>query len=110
MADEPGRRSILEIGEGSGPEATLVLSGELDPATAPELDTRIRDLVADDSVTGVVLDLAGVSFLDSSGVRVLVAGAEALRARSATFTLRRPSDNIRRVLEVTGLTQLIVVD
>jgi anti-anti-sigma factor len=61
-------------------------------------------------VTSVVIDLSQISFLDSSGLRVLVAGNEALRARSADLVLRGPSANVRRILEVTGLTDLITIE
>lgn len=110
MPDEAGRRSLLEILALPGPQTTLALSGELDPATAPELEARIAELATDPAVTSVVIDLAGVTFLDSSGLRVLVAGRESLRIRSAGLILRDPSRNIRRVLEVSGLTELITVE
>lgn len=110
MPEEPARRSLLEIVALPGPQTTLSLAGELDPATAPVLAARIADLAADAAVSSVVLDLSQVTFLDSSGLRVLVTGSEALRARSAGLVLRDPSANIRRVLEVTGLTELITVE
>ncbi|MCU1370311.1 MAG: anti-anti-sigma factor [Ilumatobacteraceae bacterium] len=110
MTDDAPRRSLLDIAARSGPETTLALTGELDPATAPELDAHLRELIADAGVRSVVLDLAGITFLDSSGLRSLVAANDALRARSASLVLRAPSSNIRRVLEVTGLTELIAVE
>ena len=110
MPDEAPRRSLLEVATRPGPETTLVLAGELDPATAPVLDARLQELTADPGVTRVVLDLTQVTFLDSSGLRTLVAANEALHARSVVLVLQAPSPNIRRVLEVTGLTELIAVE
>ena len=110
MPDEPGRRSLLEIVALPGPQTTLALSGELDPATAPDLEARIAELAVDPTVTSVAINLAGVTFLDSSGLRVLVTGRETLRTRGAGLVLRDPSANIRRVLEVSGLTELITVE
>ena len=102
--------SLLEIVALPGPQTTLSLAGELDPGTAPVLQERIAELAGDPAVTSVVVDLSQISFLDSSGVRVLVAGGEALRRRSAELVLRGPTANVRRILEVTGLTELLTVE
>ena len=110
MPDDALRRSLLEVDALPGPQTTLILGGELDPATAPVLEGRLDELAADPAVTSVVLDLGGISFLDSSGLRVLVAANERLRNQSSELVLRSPSANIRRVLEVTGLTELITVE
>jgi stage II sporulation protein AA (anti-sigma F factor antagonist) len=107
VSDEAPRRSLLGIESRPGPETTLVLTGELDPATAPTLEARLAEVTADGDVRRVVLDLAQITFLDSSGLRTLVAANEALRARAAELVLQAPTSNIRRVLEVTGLTELI---
>jgi anti-anti-sigma factor len=101
---------MLEIVALPGPQTTVSLAGELDPATAPDLQARLLQLATDAAVTSVVIDLTQISFLDSAGLRVLVSANEALRARSADLILRGPSPNVRRVLEVTGLTELITVE
>lgn len=110
MPEVPPRRSLLEIVALPGPQTTLTLVGELDPGTAPILDERLTELAADAAVTSVVVDLSQITFLDSSGVRALVAGNHALTSRSAELVLRGPSPNVRRVLEITGLTQLLTMD
>jgi anti-anti-sigma factor len=110
VPDDAPRRSLLEIVALPGPQTTVSLAGELDPATAPDLQARLLELAADPAVNRVVIDLAQISFLDSAGLRVLVSANEALRSRSAELVLRGPSANVRRVLEVTGLTDLISVE
>ncbi len=110
MPEDPPRRSLLEVVALPGPQTTLELAGELDPGTASTLQDRLTDLAADTAVSSVVVDLAQITFLDSSGVRALVAGNQALRARSAELILRSPNPNVRRVLEVTGLTQLLALE
>lgn len=110
MPDHAERRSQLEIVALPGAQTTLSLVGEVDPATAPALADRLAELAADATVSSVVLDLAGVTFLDSSGLRVLVTGREAIRAADGELALRAPNRNVRRVLEVTGLSDLITVE
>lgn len=110
MPDHAAHRSQLEIVALPGPQTTLSLVGELDPATAPALKERLAELAADTAVSSVVIDLSGITFLDSAGLRVLVAGREALRVGSGELVLRDPNSNVRRVLEVTGLSELITVE
>jgi anti-anti-sigma factor len=110
VPEDPPRRSLLEVVAQPGPQTVLTLNGELDPGTAPTLRTHLTDLAADDAVSSVVVDLSQITFLDSSGIRALVTGGEALRARSAELILRAPAPNVRRVLEVTGLSQLVTLE
>jgi anti-sigma B factor antagonist len=81
----------------------LSLRGELDLATAPELEELLdRRLVAG---TEVVIDLRGLEFMDSSGVRVLVAGhAQASRAGTRLVLVRpEPGSPVAKIIEVSGL-------
>lgn len=110
MSEVPPRRSLLEVITQPGPQTTVTLVGELDPATAPDLQAELSGLAGDATVTAVTLDLGRITFLDSSGVRALLAGSEGLRARGAALVLRDPNPNVRRVLEVTGLAELISVE
>ncbi|HWJ60905.1 MAG TPA: STAS domain-containing protein [Acidimicrobiales bacterium] len=110
MVDDAPRRSLLQIDVASGPQTTLTLAGEVDPGTAPELQDRLAQLAGDAAISSVVIDLGQITFLDSSGVRAVIAGSEALRSGGAELILRGANPNVRRVLEVTGLTQLLTVE
>jgi anti-anti-sigma factor len=80
-------------------DGALILVGEIDSYTAPALAERL----ADESKV-LVVDLAGVTFIDSSGLRILV---EAHRARidsDGSLTLRSPSAAVQRLLEISGLS------
>jgi anti-anti-sigma factor len=81
-------------------EAVLVVAGDLDLASCDELQRHIRALVAAGGAGAIVVDLADVTFIDSSGLSVLVVEATAMSPRP--LTLRRISRSVRRVLEVTA--------
>ena len=72
----------------------LVVTGELDAATAP----RLGALLADPAV--VEIDLAGVSFIDASGLTVLVAARDARRRERLRLVM--PSSAVTRILELSG--------
>jgi anti-anti-sigma factor len=84
----------------------LVARGELDIATAPSLVAALDDGVIGDSAV-VVLDLSGVTFMDSTGVRALLGAYDKLGERLRILA----SAPCQRVLAVTGLTdRLPLVD
>lgn len=105
--DQPAR---LDVRTESGPMTVLVLSGELDPATAPRLQDSVDEALKDPTVSRLVLDLADLAFVDSSGLRVFVSARESLRERNGELVLRSPSANTERLLSITGLTEVVEVE
>jgi anti-sigma B factor antagonist len=92
-----------------GDEAVLTLTGELDPHTAPMLSDELDSLTGE-GVTTVVLALAGLGFIDSSGLRVIISADRDLGERGGRLVLRSPSDTVRRLLEITGLSDHLQTD
>ena len=92
-----------------GDERVLSLSGELDPHTAPVLSAELDDAIAAGTST-VVLELSGLGFVDSSGLRVIIAANTELGERGGRLVLRSPSETVRRLLEITGLLDHIQTD
>jgi anti-sigma B factor antagonist len=79
----------------------ITLTGELDIAATPELSTVLL-IAAGSPGPLVVLDLAGVEFIDSAGLGALLATRERAQDRGVGFTLSRTSDAVGRLLELTG--------
>jgi anti-sigma B factor antagonist len=83
------------------------VEGELDLATAPTVWVALeRALAAGDQL---VLDLADVTFIDSSGLSVLIRAYQVL-GPSGTFTVRSPNTQARRLFELAGVDSLISVE
>ena len=78
------------------------IRGEVDLATAPDLETIVKQ-VLDDAPRGVDLDLGGLTFIDSSGLRSLVALSKNASVRGVPLALRNIPRHAQRVLELTGL-------
>jgi anti-sigma B factor antagonist len=86
----------------------VMVGGELDVATAPLLRAHLDSLVADGRVR-LVLDLAGLEFLDASGVGVLARAMGRVRVRNGWMRLVHVSPRVRRVLRITRLTDALPV-
>jgi anti-sigma B factor antagonist len=85
-----------------GSTATVAVSGEIDLTSAPALDDEVTGLI-EDSVNQLTIGLGAVSFMDSTGLRVLLKASKLLDATGGTLVLGEPSDPVRRLLEVSGL-------
>ena len=82
--------------------------GELDAASAPRLQ-RSLDAVIGVSAGAVVLDMSGVSFIDSTGLRVLLVLQQRLSAQRRPLTLGDVSVQTRRLLDLSGLSSVLGV-
>jgi anti-sigma B factor antagonist len=104
---EGDERLTVEVREGDPP--TVVLTGEVDPHTTPQLEEALNGLV-EGGATAVRIDAAGLAFIDSSGLRVLVDAHRRLGAEPSVLVLADVSPTFRRLLEVTGLDQHVTIE
>jgi anti-anti-sigma factor len=81
----------------------LVLRGDIDLETAPDLRNALQRL-RDNGATTVVLDAKAVEFLDSVGISVLIAARQRLVDDGGGLVVRSPSRQMLRTLEIAGLT------
>ena len=92
--------SLAVRGEREGEAQIIELIGELDLDGAPRLEEALREAEASDA-TSIVVDLGGLEFIDSTGLRLLVMAAE--RSKDGRFSLLRGPKQVHRVFEITDL-------
>ncbi|MEU6991046.1 STAS domain-containing protein [Streptomyces sp. NPDC046465] len=80
----------------------LELSGELDHRTAPDARTALRELDLE-SGQQLVLDLAGLTFCDSTGITVFIAARNHALAAHAVIVLAAVPDRVNRIFRIAGL-------
>ena len=93
--------TLQQSGDG---RAVLTFVGEIDMASS-ELMAEAFERLEQGAPTTVVLDLSQVGFIDSSGLRLIVAERAALAERGASMSLGGLSGAAQRVLELTGLIE-----
>jgi anti-sigma B factor antagonist len=100
--------TVLEITEAqAGLDWVIRPSGELDLATASELDSRIVTAMRDRPTGHVVVDLEEVEFMDSVGLRMLLTASAVARTNGGRLLLRRPQRAVQRLIEVSGTGALL---
>lgn len=99
----------LSISSGSRGDVTVVhVGGEIDLYTAPQPGAALHEQITTGH-THLVVDLIGVSFMDSSGLRVLLQALRAARSRDGSLRLVCASERILKVLGITGLDKLFAI-
>ncbi|MEA2213081.1 MAG: anti-sigma factor antagonist [Solirubrobacteraceae bacterium] len=87
-----------------GRAAVVVVRGELDLATSPELEDQLRR-IWDTGSEQLVIDLRELEFMDSTGLSVIVKAHQRLTDEGRRLTLVRGSQQVQRLLDLTGVSE-----
>jgi anti-sigma B factor antagonist len=98
---EGAAASVEQWREESG-ALVIRVTGEVDMSNAGDI-REVVDQVTGTGVDRLIFDLGGLEFIDSSGLAVLLAAAQ----KVPSVQLRNPSPIVRRVVEVTGLSETL---
>ena len=85
----------------SGGITTLVLTGDLDTATAGQLEATVKDIIAGDQ--------PGITYVSSFGLRVIVYTSKAMRAHKDRFAMHSIQQDVMEILSISGLSGLLKV-
>lgn len=91
-----------------GDTQLLRARGELDLYAAPELKRRMAEAI-ESGKTRIVVDLTDAAFMDSTALGVLIGALKRLRIREGTLAVASDQPSILRILEVTGMDQVLEV-
>lgn len=100
----PGGLSISSSLEGE--TANVALRGELDLASAPSLERSLLE-VERHAPRRLVIDLHGLQFLDSTGLRMLLAANTRAQQRGGELVLRPGEPSVQRVFDLTGALEVL---
>jgi anti-sigma B factor antagonist len=89
----------------NGTVAVVAPTGELDLSGASVLEDELDRLAAEPELATVVLDLRGLEFMDSSGLRLVVMADMRAREAGRRFALVRGGDTVHRVFEITRMSE-----
>ncbi|TMK24704.1 MAG: STAS domain-containing protein [Actinobacteria bacterium] len=85
---------------------TLVLTGELDIAPAADLEAMVLRLCAE-GARGLVIDLSGLTFMGSTGVRLILSSKEMCAECGCEFFVVPGPPGVQRLFEITGLLDAV---
>lgn len=86
--------------DGSGPKRTCALAGHLDTHTYQMADSALEPVLADPSVSLLVLDLSELDYISSAGLRTVFRARKTLGARGGKVVVANPQPQIRKVFDL----------
>ncbi len=86
---------------------TLAIQGRIDTTTAPQLEAELKSDI--DGVAELYLDFAGVEYISSAGLRVLLS-AQKLMSRQGKMVLSHVNESVMEVFEVTGFSDILTIE
>jgi anti-anti-sigma factor len=104
MSGDAGAFEVRDVVQGG--LHTLVLSGELDLSPAADVEAMIRRLCAD-GASGIGIDLSRLTFMGSTGVRLVLAAREMCAEHGSDFFVIPGPPSVQRLFEITGLLEAL---
>lgn len=91
----------------NGNELTVALEGRLDTATAPQLEAELNQSIV--GTQKLVFDFAGLEYLSSAGLRVLLASQKIMN-KQGEMIVRNVNETIMEIFEVTGFCDVLTIE
>jgi anti-anti-sigma factor len=104
LSDAPVDLVVHRTG-GSADRQRVSLFGEVDAVNTGRLHREVAEVLADRRPSAVEIDLRGVTFLDSAGIRALLICRQEAARQGCALTLADPQPAVHQVLRITGLLQ-----
>jgi anti-anti-sigma factor len=98
-----GDMSVTVATRWDGHQATVAVTGDVDLSSVPPLDAALAAAARTADAEAVVVDLAGVTFLDSSGISVLLRGRRLADEHEVGYRVTGANGLVLTVLEMTGV-------
>lgn len=89
-------------------EIVISIDGRIDTITAPELEKAFQPFLAETS-EALVLDCEKLTYISSSGLRVILMAHKQMAANGGKFVLRNLMPEVRSVFDMTGLSRIIPI-
>jgi stage II sporulation protein AA (anti-sigma F factor antagonist) len=86
---------------------TVRLRGELDHHSAEQVRADLDELLADERVLHLIVDMKELTFMDSSGIGVLIGRYRTLARRGGTLEVGNMTPHVQRIFQLSGLHQII---
>ena len=91
----------------SGDTLTIAPEGRLDTVTSPELEKAVKGSL--DGVTELIFDLAGLEYISSAGLRVLLSTQKIMNSKGSMKVIH-VNEMIAEVFEITGFTDILTIE
>jgi stage II sporulation protein AA (anti-sigma F factor antagonist) len=85
----------------------VYMVGELDHHSAEDVRNKIDDRLDRDNITKLIMDFSGVTFMDSSGIGVVIGRYKKLSFKKGCICITSVRDSVKRIFELSGMFKII---
>lgn len=93
-----------------GRSVTVVIAGELDHCAAPQIRRVLDEVLLDPQVIHMVLDLENLTFMDSSGIGVLLGRLRLLQSRGGSLSVMNMQPPVEKLFRLSGMQRVIGIE
>lgn len=93
--------------QNKGDKLVVHMTGELDHHSAEEVRNKVDDRLDRDHCNKLVMDFSGVTFMDSSGIGVVIGRYRKLSSRKGKVCMVKATGSVKRVFELSGMFKII---
>jgi anti-sigma B factor antagonist len=104
VTEEP----VTSLDRTAGDAVTVTLRGEVDVLNVDQVRIALVEALAS-GPRSVTVDLAELSFIDSTGLGAIIFGFQRARDEGVEFQLRRPTRGVRQILVLSGLLEVVTI-
>lgn len=90
-----------------GSTLIVAIDGRLDTRTAPELESTVKASI--EGITDLVFDLAGLEYISSAGLRVLLSSQKTMN-NQGTMVVKNVNEDVNDIFEVTGFSDILTIE
>ena len=89
---------------------TVVIAGELDHCAAPQIRAMLDEVLMDPALSHLILDLENLTFMDSSGIGVLLGRLRTLSARGGKLSVKNMQPQVEKLFRLSGMHKVIGIE
>lgn len=93
--------------QNEGEKLIVHMAGELDHHSAEEVRSKIDDRLDRDEITKLILDFSNVTFMDSSGIGVVIGRYKKLSLKKGKVCIANVNNSVKRVFDLSGMFKII---
>ena len=90
-------------------EKVVAIEGRVDTVTASDLEMKVSPLFKESGIT-LVFDCAGLEYVSSSGLRIILTAHKMVSATGGKFILRNLTREVKSVLDLTGFSRILTIE
>ncbi len=105
MPEARGVEIKISIRKANDATSVIELVGEIDVYTSPKVKDAVSGLI-DSGIYNIIIDLAQVKYIDSTGLGVLIGGLKRVREHGGSVHLICNNPQIRKIFDITGLVKI----